>query len=130
MLKDLFPARHSGHVYLPQVPVGTVHVKGRNTVTWNRPTDLCIFPLYQKLSHHFWIYFSKDSSLKLSQRSNSAHNVFYLLKGLQRQTESCNRGFKVTLPSAYPIRASQPLSCRESKRAQPPFLPHAKLLSA
>lgn len=33
VLKDLFPALYSGHVYFPQVPVGIVNVRGRSTMT-------------------------------------------------------------------------------------------------
>lgn len=118
MLQDLFPALHSGHVYLPQVPVGTVRVKGRNTITRNRPTDFGIFPLYQKFSHHFWIYFSKDSSLALSQRSSCAHSGFYSQKGPQHHAECCDRGCKAPLPSACHVR-SQPTVSLLRKPAQP-----------
>lgn len=67
VLKALFPALYSGHVYFPQVPVGIVNVRGRNNDM--KRTDICVF-------WSFRINVSKDSSQKLSQWSSSAHSAY------------------------------------------------------
>ena len=117
---DLLPGLHSGPVHLPQVPVGTVHVEGTSTVAWSRATDLCIFPLYQKLSCPLWIYFSEDSGLKLSQRSNSANNGLFLTYG---RASSRTLPQRVQCHLALCTWGSQPATPSLAQKANAPCSP-------
>lgn len=79
VLKALFPALYSGHVYFPQVPVGIVNVRGRNNDM--KRTDICVF----------WSFSDK----RFQRFKSEAFTVEqFCSQRLQHQTESYSRGLK------------------------------------